>query len=173
MATDSPSATSRSDPKAGLLEERATSAGLLLALLGQQAMTRLRTAHTEHGLSPRQFHLLGLLHDHGALSQRDLGTLMGVDPSIVVGLLNPLEAEGYLSRERESADRRRHVVTLTRAGEKKLEQSAQAQRQAEQELLASLSANERDQLRQLLLTLRNRLLPEHLDSCAGAAAGSS
>ena len=47
----------------GLIEERATSEGLLLALLGQQAMRRLRAAHTEHKLSPRQFHLLGLLPD--------------------------------------------------------------------------------------------------------------
>jgi DNA-binding MarR family transcriptional regulator len=145
----------------GLLEERASSAGLLLALLGQHAMTRLRKAHTEHKLSPRQFHLLGLLHDRGALGQRELGTLMGVDPSIVVTLLNPLETEGYLSRERERADRRRHVVTLTRAGERQLERAAQAQRDAEDELLCSLSATERDQLRGLLLALRDQLIPEH------------
>src|SRR3954467_12702884 len=91
----------------GLLDERATSPGLLLALLGQQAMTRLRKTHTEHKLSPRQFHLLGLLHDPGALGQRELGTLIGIDPSIVVTLLNPLEADGYLSRKRDSEDRRR------------------------------------------------------------------
>ena len=33
------------------------------------------------------------------------------------------EAEGYLSRERELADRRRHVVTLTRAGGRQLERA--------------------------------------------------
>src|SRR3954467_13855123 len=83
----------------GLVEERATSEGLLLALLGQHAMRRLRAAHTEHDLSPRQFHLLGLLHDHGAMTQRELGTRMDVDASILVTLLNPLETAGYLSRE--------------------------------------------------------------------------
>jgi DNA-binding MarR family transcriptional regulator len=103
--------------------------------------------------------LLGLLRDRGALSQRELGTLMGIDPSILVTLLNPLEADGYLSRERDPADRRRHVVTLTPAGEQQLERAAQAQRDAEDELLAGLSATQRDQLRGLLLELRDQLLP--------------
>src|ERR1700716_1588455 len=104
----------------GVLEERATSEGLLLALVGQHAMRRLRAAHTEHDLSPRQFHLLGLLHDRGPLTQRELGALMDVDPSVLVGLLNPLEEDGYLLRERDADDRRRHVVSLARSGDQKL-----------------------------------------------------
>jgi DNA-binding MarR family transcriptional regulator len=144
----------------GLIEERATSEGLLLALLGQQAMRRLRAAHTEHKLSPRQFHLLGLLHDRGALTQRELGTLMDVDPSILVTLLNPLEANGYLSRERDADDRRRHVVTITRRGEQQLERAAQAQRDTEDELLAGLTKPQRAELRRLLLILRDQFAAE-------------
>ena len=144
----------------GLLEERATSEGLLLALLGQHAMRRLRRAHTEHKLSPRQFHLLGLLRDRGATSQRELGALIGIDPSVLVTLLNPLEAEGYLVRERDPADRRRHDVYLTPAGKKQLDRAAEAQRDAEDELLAGLTDKQREQLRQLLLVLRDDLTPE-------------
>src|SRR5215210_325224 len=143
----------------GLIEERATSEGLLLALVGQHAMRRLRAAHTEHKLSPRQFHLLGLLHDRGAMTQRELGTLMDIDPSILVTLLNPLEVDGYLSRERDKHDRRRHVVTLTRAGERQLDRAAQAQRDAEDELFATLTDAQRAKLRGLLLILREQLMP--------------
>src|SRR4051794_34946149 len=152
-----PPAPPAGDDRSGLLEERATSAGLLLALLGQHAMQRLRQAHNEHKLSPRQFHLLGLLHDRGATTQRELGALMGVDPSILVTLLNPLEAAGYLSRERDTTDRRRHVVTLTGAGERQLARAAQAQRDAEAELFANLTDGQRAQLRELLLVLREQL----------------
>jgi DNA-binding MarR family transcriptional regulator len=141
----------------GLIEERATSEGLLLALLGQHAMRRLRAAHTEHNLSPRQFHVLGLLHDYGAMTQRDLGSRMDVDPSILVTLLNPLEAESYLSRERDTADRRRHVVRITPAGEQQLARAAQAQRDTEDELFASFTASQRSQLRTLLLALRDQV----------------
>jgi len=44
---------------------------------------------------------------------------MNVDPSILVTLLNPLGADGYLSRKRDPVDRRRHDVTLTPAGDKR------------------------------------------------------
>ena len=156
----------------GLIEERATSEGLLLALVGQQAMRRLRAAHTEHKLSPRQFHLLGLLHDRGALTQRELGTLMDVDPSILVTLLNPLEADGYLSRERDADDRRRHVVTITRRGEQRLERAAQGQRDAEDELLAGLTKTQRAQLRRLLLILREQFTAPADIVCTAAEANT-
>jgi DNA-binding MarR family transcriptional regulator len=148
----------------GMLDERATSAGLLLALLGQQAMRRLRAAHDAQALSPRQFHLLGLLHDRGAMTQRELGALMGIAPSVLVTLLNPLEYDARIARERDPADRRRHVVTLTPTGKKHLDRAARAQREAEDDLFADLSAEQREQLRELLLALRGR--SESLDGSA-------
>src|SRR5215210_5215217 len=160
--------TQRADSAHGLIEKRAASEGLLLALLGQQAMRRLRAAHTEHKLSPRQFHLLGLLHERGALTQRELGALMDVDPSILVTLLNPLEADGYLSRQRDADDRRRHVVTIARRGEKQLERAAQAQRDAEDELLAGLTKTQRAQLRRLLLILREQSTAAVDTACTGS-----
>src|SRR5215212_10775792 len=90
---------------AGILDEHRSSAGLLLALIGHEAMRRLRAAHTAHGLKPRQFQILGLLQDHGGLAQRELMETMGIDPSILVTLLNPLEADGLVSRERDADDR--------------------------------------------------------------------
>jgi DNA-binding MarR family transcriptional regulator len=157
-----------SEDRGGLLEERATSEGLLLALLGEHAMRRLRAAHTANKLSPRQFHLLGLLHDRGPMTQRALGALMNVDPSILVTLLNPLEADGYLSRKRDAVDRRRHDVTLTPAGEQQLDRAARAQRDAEDDLFASLTATQRGQLRALLLVLREQLTPERSMACTTA-----
>src|SRR3954463_6103106 len=150
----------RADVTQGVLEECGTSEGPLLALVGQHAMGRLRAAHTEHDLSPRQFHLLGLLHDRGAMTQRELGAVMRVDPSTLVGLLNPLEAEGFLLRERSLDDRRRHVVTLTRPGRKQLERAAKAQRDAEDELFVALTDAQREELRSILLLLRRQLIPE-------------
>src|ERR1700678_814681 len=96
---------------------RGSSAGLLLAMLGHVAMRRLRDAHLANGLSPRQFHVLALLHDEGPVAQRDLGLTMDIDPSILVTMLNPLEDDGLICRMRDPDDRRRHVVTLTEAGE--------------------------------------------------------
>lgn len=152
-----------------LLEERRSSPGLLLALLGQEAMRRLRAAHTAVGLSPRQFQVLGLLHDHGAMSQSELGQTMSVAPSMLVTLLNPLEEDGFVSRERDAADRRRHVVTLTRDGRRRLDEAARAQRAAEDDLFAGLDGPQRRQLAAALVALRDTFVGE----CAGAAPSSS
>src|SRR3954453_4850278 len=125
MTTQAPS------PPVGVIDERRSSPGLLLALLGQDAMRRLRDAHTAHDLMPRQFQLLGLLADHGPMGQRDLGEAMATDPSILVTPLNPLEAHGFLTRSRDPGDRRRHFVTLPAKGKRKLAYAAEAQRRAE------------------------------------------
>src|SRR3954453_19558056 len=109
--SDSATAASKS-----VLDEHRSSAGLLLALIGHEAMRRLRAAHTAHTLKPRQFQILGLLHDHDGLAQRALHQTMVIDPSILVTLLTPLEAVGLVVRERDPDARRRHLVKLTRAG---------------------------------------------------------
>jgi MarR family transcriptional regulator, lower aerobic nicotinate degradation pathway regulator len=156
----------------GVLEERRSSAGLLLALLGQSAMRRLRAAHTASGISPRQFHLLALLHDRGPTGQRELGELMDVDASVLVTLLNPLEGDGLVSRRRDPADRRRHTVHLSDLGAERLTEVARAQREAEDALLAGLDPGEREQLRLLLLGLQESIATTQAAACADADESS-
>src|SRR3954454_22375937 len=119
---------------ASILDEHRSRPGLLLALLGQEAMRRLRAAHTAHNLKPRQFQILGLLHDHGGQAQRELMQEMDIDPSILVTLLNPLEADGLVTRKRDPVDRRRHLVRLTSAGERHLVSALRAQKETEDAL---------------------------------------
>jgi DNA-binding MarR family transcriptional regulator len=142
---------------ASILDEHRSRPGLLLALLGQEAMRRLRAAHTAHNLKPRQFQILGLLLDHRGLAQRELMQEMNIDPSILVTLLNPLEADGLVSRERDPADRRRHLVTLTPAGKRALVSASRAQQETEDALFASLDDEQRQQLGALLIALRDGL----------------
>ena len=153
---------------ASILDEHRSRPGLLLALLGQEAMRRLRAAHTAHNLKPRQFQILGLLHDHGGLAQRELIQEMNVDPSILVTLLNPLEAAGLVSRERDPADRRRHLVTLTPAGKRALVSASRAQQETEDALFASLDEDQREQLRDVLVALRDGLAADPETACTGA-----
>jgi DNA-binding MarR family transcriptional regulator len=160
-----PSADSTNTASASILDEHRTSPGLLLALLGQEAMHRLRAAHTAHNLKPRQFQILGLLHDHGGLAQSDLVQTMDMAPSMIVTLLNPLEADGLVSRQRDPADRRRHLVTLTPAGEQQLASASRAQKESEDALFASLDDDQRDQLRGLLLALSEGLAANSDTAC--------
>src|SRR4051795_10263585 len=153
-----------------ILDEHRSSPGLLLALLGHEAMRRLRAAHTAHDLKPRQFQILGLLHDHSGLAQRELMETMDVDPSILVTLLNPLEADGLVTRERDPGDRRRHLVTLTPAGKRHLDSAARAQKDTEDTLFASLDDDQREQLRVLLVALRDGLAADPASACTAPEA---
>lgn len=141
----------------GLLDAHRDSPALLLALLGADAMRRLRAAHTNEGLSPRQFQILGLLHDNGPMPQGDLLADLEVAASVVVTLLNPLEKAGYVRRERDEGDRRRHVVQLTPEGETLLRSAARAQQAVEDEIFALLDDAQRQQLSKLLVMIRDGL----------------
>src|SRR4051812_1100665 len=167
--TASPDATTTA--RAGILDEHRSSPGLLLALLGQEAMRRLRAAHTAHDLKPRQFQILGLLHDHNGLAQGELIQKMGVAPSVVVTLLNPLEAAGLVTRERDPGDRRRHLVTLTDPGERYLVSASRAQKATEDALFASLDEGQREQLRTLLIALRDGLGADPESACTTEERG--
>jgi DNA-binding MarR family transcriptional regulator len=133
-----------------VVEELGSTNGFLLALLGQEAMRRLRDALTAHDL----------LADRGPIGQRELGETMAIDHSILVTMLNPLEADGLIERKRSGTDRRRHDVTVTPAGKRRLADAAQAQREAEDTLFAGLTEPQRDQLRELLIALRDANRPE-------------
>jgi DNA-binding MarR family transcriptional regulator len=130
------------------------SAGVLLALAGQEATRRLRDVLADHDLTPRQLRLLALLHRQGATGQRELGRTMGVDPSVLVAMLNPLESSRLVTRRRDPADRRRHVVTLTAAGERRLAAAERSQAEVEDALFSPLDDRARGQLQALLLALR-------------------
>jgi len=129
----------------------------MLALLGREAMRRLRNAHTANGLTPQQFQLLGLLHDHGPSAQSDLAAATDTAASVLVTQLNPLEAEGLVARERDPHDRRRHLVMITDDGQRRLGTASTAQKQVDDALFRSLNTRQRAQLAQLLALVRDDL----------------
>ena len=158
-------ATNAKAPHGGL-EEHLSSPVLLLALAGQAAMRGLRDALTAENLKPRQFQLLGLLHDKGPIAQRELGARLEIDPSILVTHLNPLEQDGLVSRACDPADRRRHRVHLTEAGRTVFVRALQAQREAEDALLSALDGDERKEFRRLLLAIRDSGTARHDADCS-------
>jgi DNA-binding MarR family transcriptional regulator len=127
-----------------------TTLGVLLATRGQEALRVLTSAYARVGLKPRQVQAVVLLAERGGMTQRELGEVMAVDPSILVGLLNPLEEEGLISRQRDACDRRRHNILLTRKGRQRVAEVEREQAAAEDAYFAELEAGERDQLRELL-----------------------
>jgi DNA-binding MarR family transcriptional regulator len=68
-----------------------------------------------------------------------------------VGLLNELEERGLITRRRDRADRRRHIVELSALGEDELALAYARLRDVEDDLLGVLSPAERATLYDLLV----------------------
>jgi DNA-binding MarR family transcriptional regulator len=115
--------------------------GLLLARHGAITNIRIRQALGVTGLTPRQSATL-LKLSTGALSQQTLIESLGVDPSIVVAILNELETQGLAQRRRDPADRRRHIVEITVKGTEVLGEVDNALTTVERQLFADLDAEE-------------------------------
>jgi DNA-binding MarR family transcriptional regulator len=102
------------------------------------------------GMPLRLLIALSYLRDHGGAQQQELGRALSMDASNVVLVLNELEGLGYISRRRDSHDRRRHLVTITTAGLRAARRAERAQEAIEEELLRGLDAKERAALVRLL-----------------------
>src|SRR5438477_10057107 len=103
------------------------------------------------GLRPRHLIALKLLSDRGPASQQALADSLSLDPSNVVGLLNELEERKLITRRRDAADRRRHIVELSPRGQKELCDAYDRLRRIDDDLLSPLSARERATLYNLLV----------------------
>jgi DNA-binding MarR family transcriptional regulator len=126
----------------------------LLPLLEHLARVGRRAAEITlepGGLRPRHLIGLKLLSERGPASQQALADSLSLDPSNVVGLLNELEDRGLITRRRDSADRRRHIVELSPRGEKQLCSAYDRLRRVDDDLLSPLSAQERATLYDLLV----------------------
>ncbi|MGW0883976.1 MarR family winged helix-turn-helix transcriptional regulator [Streptomyces sp. NPDC002671] len=97
--------------------------------------------------------VLSAVRDLGPVAQADLGRSVGLDPKDVVGVLNDLQSNGLVVRSPDPRDRRKNAVTLTDEGARLLTRCEQAARAANDELLAPLSAAEREQFMGLLIRI--------------------
>ena len=106
-----------------------------------------------YDVTPVQTHLL--LHlacwtGEQEASQRDLERKLRLKPSTVNGIVDRLEAKGYVSRRASPQDGRVRLVNLTEAGRSKVQDFHVIVEETERRFTASLSEQERGQLRQLL-----------------------
>lgn len=124
--------------------------GHLIRRAHQRASAALMTVLAEHQLTPTQFFAMARLWERGELSQNRLGRLSAMDPATIQGVVRRLGQRGYIERRPDPTDRRRMVLQLTPSGWSLVSGLLQRIETASGRMLAPLSANERDQLRDLL-----------------------
>lgn len=124
--------------------------GALLDHLARRMRLRSESVLAPLGLRPRHLVALTVLRAGGGTGQQALATILEMDSTNIVGLLNDLEARQLVERRRSPEDRRRHVVELTEDGAKRLSEAECALASAEDEVLGALGPDERETLYELL-----------------------
>jgi DNA-binding MarR family transcriptional regulator len=127
---------------------------LQIALLIQEDLARSFTATN---LTVPRTHLLWELHRLGPSTQRTLATTLKVSPRNVTGLVDALEASGYVARTPHPKDRRAILLTLTDQGSQAMAQMEHERNHIAAELVADLDTEQQDRLRQGLDSILARL----------------
>jgi DNA-binding MarR family transcriptional regulator len=124
------------------------SIGLLMRL---NRLIHRRETEEVIGMKLKHLIVLTQVRDFGGtVSQKVLGESLNFDANNLVLLLNDVELDDRIRRDRDPADRRRHVVVITKQGEKDLERAEELLETLEDDLLCGLEADERVELRRLL-----------------------
>jgi DNA-binding MarR family transcriptional regulator len=120
-----------------------------LMLLSRLSKTAMRaTPESEMGMSIRHFSALHSIS--GAMPQQQLAETLCIDANNTVLILNELETLGWVRRERDPHDRRRHLVVVTDEGLAAYRRAQEARDVVEDEVLGPLSSDERQHLHDLL-----------------------
>lgn len=109
------------------------------------------------GLTTARTHVLWVLHHGGPSTQRALADVLAVTPRNVTGLVDGLEATGYVRRAPHPDDRRAVLVTLTERGTVVMEKMAADHAALADSLMAGLDDTDRGGLDRGLIHVIHRL----------------
>lgn len=132
--------------------------GLVSLLTQLQKALHRRSSEELLGMKLKPYMTLGYVRDHPGVTQQELESVLFMDANSVVLILNELEAAGFSVRRRDPQDRRRHIVEMTAAGRRAIERADKARESLEDEVLATLSPEERKTLRRLVERVLDSLL---------------
>ena len=134
--------------------------GQLLAQVCRMTGHHLRTHMEKIGLHRGQgFALIHLWHVDG-IPQHELARAMHISPASVTNMLQRMERDGWIRRERDREDQRVVRVYITPKAKDLRRDAGKAFREMEEELSAVYTESERATLRRLLLKLHDRFAPD-------------
>ena len=117
----------------------------LAAIARQHCANVLATA----GLSQHQHAILCCLDEYGSAFQKDIAARLGIDTGDIVGFVDKLQVAGLITRERDTRDRRRQLLSITQDGRQELHRIERLFDEAEPGALGALTANQRAELHQM------------------------
>lgn len=115
---------------------------LLLNSAMTQLMRHIRCIDDQHGIGRARLSALAVLHFGGDCTLSDLAQSEMVSRATMHHVLNGLEEDDLVVRKVDPNDRRRHLITLTSKGHKKINAAHQARLSYLKQLVAEVDAQE-------------------------------
>jgi DNA-binding MarR family transcriptional regulator len=125
-------------------------AGQLFFRIWRATHTRSAERLGSIGLTPALFALLNVIGAREGAIQQELGSILGIDRSTMVSLIDQLESAGLATRRPSATDRRAREIAITTKGKRVVNQARTLLFQVEDEVLAGLTTQERGELVALL-----------------------
>ena len=131
------------------VERRTLDTFIKLTRCTNSLFTRLTERNTLGDITPSQFAVLEALFHLGSMTQGEISTKVLKSGSNMTTVVDNLERDGYVRRERDAEDRRVINIHLTEAGKKKIEVVLPGHIAALVDEFSVLSASEQQTLAEL------------------------
>jgi len=122
-------------------------------------VSEIAAAFEPLGVSNRGYHVLATAQT-GEYTQKELAEKIGLDKTTMVVTVDELEKAGLAERRPSSVDRRARVISVTRAGERKVREGQKIVERIQNDVLESLPTRERKLFLEALGTLVKDRLAE-------------
>lgn len=121
------------------------------------------------GVTPVQYAALQVVGNQPGIDQRTLARTIALDASTTGGVVDRLEARGWMERRTAPEDRRARQLVLTAAGRQALDDTVPAMLRAQEQILAPLTERQRTAFMRMLnlIVTRNNALSRAPSDAAG------
>lgn len=132
--------------------------GYLIKNINDKLKVRADADLKSNNLTLAQSRVLTVLDSKGGqTTQKEIEIFLEVSHPTVVGIISRMEQNGYLHCRVDEKDKRNKIVSLTEQAKALGDEMKQTIFANEQRLLASLSKDDIEKLKQMLLTIYNNL----------------
>ena len=152
-----------------LAKELVASSGFLLARLGFGFKAKAIAKFEQAGFEIYDYSVLAILAEGAQETQSTIASMLALDPSRLVALLDSLEERALIVRQRDPQDRRRHLVSITATGKRQLSRLREMVKELEEAFLAPLDLESRKTFQDLL----SQLAAYHDPRCSFSPAQAS
>jgi DNA-binding MarR family transcriptional regulator len=111
----------------------------------------------EYGLGFARGRVLWALRESGPVLMRGLSEALQISPRTVTGLVDALEADGWVTRSPHPTDRRATIISLTPAAAATMARLSDSYQELASELLGDVPPAELSAFRDVIITLEERL----------------